>query len=149
MKFGVLAFATVTAALITGCSGIVTPKAEFASHAPDHDIPLIDSLIVEMKQEYINKCYMPVAKRKPTGTPCQSDLLQMLDRRYHLNYNQNHVAMAANTILFKDIDAKIEEMSRGNAQVKAAIRNSAFTSISDMQSYYKEKYQFDTDLEKY
>lgn len=149
MKFSVLAFVTITAALLTACSGIVTPKAELADHDSSHSIPAIDHMIVSLKQEYINKCYMPVAKRKPTGTPCQSDLLQMLDRRYHLNYNQNHVAMAANTILFKDIDAKIEEMSRGNAQVKAAIRNSAFTSISDMQSYYKEKYQFDTDLEKY
>lgn len=149
MKFSVLAFATVTTALFTACSGVVTPKAELASHDSAHTIPAIDQMIVEMKQDYIDKCYMPVAKRKPPENQCQSELFQMLDRRYHLNYNQNHVAMAANNLLFKDVDEKIIEMSRNNPDVREAIRNGGFTSTNEMLAYYKEKYQFETQLEEY
>ncbi|MCQ2104009.1 MAG: hypothetical protein MJY98_12400 [Fibrobacter sp.] len=148
MKFRVLAFATITATLLTGCSGIVTPKAELADHDPVHSISAIDNMIVSLKQEYIDKCYMPVAKRKPPENACQSELFQMLERRYKLNFNQNHVAMAANTLMFKDVDAKIMEMSRNDPEVRNAIRG-AFSSTNEMLTYYKDKYQFETQLEKY
>ena len=149
MKFRVLALVTITAALLAGCSGVVTPKAEIASHDSDHNIPAIDEMILSFKQDYINKCYLPVAKKNPPENACQSELFQMLERRYHLDYNQNHVAMASNTLLFKDIDAKIIEMSRNNPEVREAIRAAAFTSTSEMLSYYHEKYQFDTQIEQY
>ena len=149
MKFRVLAFATITATLLTGCSGIVTPKAELADHDPVHSISAIDNMIVSLKQEYIDKCYMPVAKRKPPENACQSELFQMLERRYGLNFNQNHVAMAANTLMFKVIDEKILEMSRQDPNVREAVRAASFSGPSDMLSYYKEKYQFDTEIEKY
>ncbi|MCF0222202.1 MAG: hypothetical protein HUK19_07910 [Fibrobacter sp.] len=149
MKFSVLAFSTMTVALLAGCSGIVTPKSELASHEPGKDIPAIDNMIVSLKQEYIDKCYMPVVKRNPPENQCQSDLFQTLERRYSLNFNQNHVAMAANMLMFKDVDAKIIEMSRQDPEVREAIRNGSFTSTNDMLAYYKEKYQFDTQLEKY
>lgn len=148
MKFSVLALATITA-LLTACSGIVTPKSELAAHDSDHNIPAIDNMIVSLKQEYIDKCYMPVAKRKPPENACQSELFQMLERRYKLNFNQNHVAMAANTLMFKDVDAKIMEMSRNDPAVRNAIRSASFTSTSEMLAYYKDKYQFDTQLEKF
>lgn len=149
MKFSVLAFATMTAALLTGCSGIVTPKSELASHEPGKNIPAIDNTIVELKQEYIDNCYMPVAKKNPPETACQSELFQTLERRYGLNFNQNHVAMAANILMFKVIDEKIVEMSRQDPEVRDAIRNGSFSSTNDMLAYYKEKYQFDTEIEKY
>lgn len=147
MKFGALVVAT--AAFLVGCSSVVTPKAEIASHDSAHDIPAIDEMIVSIKQEYINKCYMPVAKRLPPENACQSELFQMLERRYHLDYNQNHVAMASNTLLFKDIDAKIIEMSHNNPDVRAAIRTGAFRSTNEMLAYYNKKYEFDTQLEKF
>jgi len=150
MKFSVLALATVTATLLTACSGVVTPKSELASHDSDHSIPAIDNMIVSLKQEYIDKCYMPVAKRRPPENACQSELFQTLERRYNLNFNQNHVAMAANTLFFKDVDAKIVEMTRNDPEVRNAVRGgSSFSSTSEMLAYYKGKYQFDTQLEKY
>jgi hypothetical protein len=149
MKFRVLALATITAALLTGCSGVVTPKAELASHDSDHNIPAIDEMIIAYKTDYINKCYLPIAKRHPPENTCQAELFQMLERNYHLDYNQNHVAMASNKLLFKDIDAKIIEMSRNDPEVRNAIRAGAFTSTSEMLSYYHEKYQFDTQVEQY
>ena len=57
--------------------------------------------------------------------------------------------MASNKLLFKDIDAKIIEMSRNDPEVRNAIRAGAFTSTSEMLSYYHEKYQFDTQVEQY
>ena len=149
MKFRVLALATLAAALLSGCSGVVTPTVQVASHDSDHNIPAIDEMIVAYKTDYINKCYMPIAKRHPPENACQSELFQMLERRYHLDYNQNHVAMASNTLLFKDIDAKIIEMSRNDPEVRNAIRAGAFTSTSEMLAYYHEKYQFDTQVEQF
>ena len=43
----------IAVALFTGCSSVVTPKAELAYHHDSvHNIPAIDSLIVSMKQDY-------------------------------------------------------------------------------------------------
>ncbi|MCF0225095.1 MAG: hypothetical protein HUK20_12570 [Fibrobacter sp.] len=149
MKFSVLAIATITATLLTGCSSVVKPTVEVANHEPGKYIPAIDEMIVSLKQEYIDKCYMPVVKHRPPENECQSELFQMVERQYHLDYNQNHVAMASNKLMFKDIDNKIIEMSRQDPDVRNAIRNGAFTSQSDMLTYYREKYQFNTQLEEY
>ena len=149
MKFRVLALATITAALLTGCSGVVTPKAELASHDSDHNIPAIDEMIISYKQDYINKCYMPIVKKHPPENQCQSELFQMLERSYHLDYNQNHVAMASNDLFFKDIDAEIRKMMRTDPEVRDALRNGAFSSSDEMITYYKDKYKFDTQLEQY
>ena len=46
----------LVAAFFSACSGVVTPKAELATHTDSvHDIPAIDSLIVSMKQDYIKQ----------------------------------------------------------------------------------------------
>lgn len=148
MKFSVLALATITA-LLTACSGVVTPKSELAAHDSDHNIPAIDNMIVSLKQEYIDKCYLPIAKHRPPENACQSELFQTLERRHNLNFNQNHVAMAANVLFFKDVDAKIVEMTRNDPSVRNAIRSASFSSTNEMLAYYKDKYQFDTQLEKY
>ena len=149
MKFGLIASLTIAAALVTGCSGVKTPKAELADHDSDHNIPAIDNMIVEMKQAYIQKCYLPIANRKPPENACQSELFQTLERRYHLDFNQNHVAMASNDLFFKDIDVEIRKMMRTDPEVREALRSGAFTSSDEMISYYKEKYKFDTQLEQY
>ena len=65
MKFGYVASLLISAALLAGCSGIKTPSANLASHDSRHDIPAIDQMIVDMKQDYIQACYMPIAKREP------------------------------------------------------------------------------------
>jgi len=149
MKKCAFASLIIAAALITGCSGVKQPTAELASHDSDHKIPAIDNMIVEMKQEYINKCYMPVAKRIPPETACQSELFQMLERRYHLDYNQNHVAMASNDLFFKDIDVEIRKMMRTDPQVREALRSGVFSSSDELIAYYKDKYKFETNIEKF
>ena len=142
MKFRVLALATLAAALLSGCSGVVTPTVQVASHDSDHNIPAIDEMIISMKKEYIQKCYMPVAKREPPENACQTELFQLLERRYHADYSQDHVDMASNDLFFKDIDAEINKMVRSDPEVRAALRNGAFQSINEMKTYYKSKYMF-------
>ena len=149
MKTGLIASLAIATMLFAGCSGVKTPTVEVADHDTDHNIPAIDHMIVEMKQAYIQKCYLPVANRKPPENACQSELFQTLERRYHLDYNQNHVAMASNDLFFKDIDAEIRKMMRTDPEVRDALRNGAFSSSDEMITYYKDKYKFDTQLEQY
>ena len=79
-KFSMVVF-MVLAALLMGCSSVKTPKANLADHDEDHNIPAIDQMIISMKKEYIQKCYLPVAKREPPENACQTELFQLLERR--------------------------------------------------------------------
>ena len=144
MKSGFVASLLFSAAMLAGCSGIKTPTADLASHDSRHDIPAIDQMIVDMKQDYIQACYMPVAKREPPVNACQTELFQMLERRYHMNYTQNHVDMASNDLFFKDVNTKITDLVRKDRQVGAAARR-AFGRTDEMMAYYCEAYKFETN----
>lgn len=149
MKIGYVASLLISAAIFVGCSGVKQPDVSVADHDSDHNIPAIDQMIVEMKQAYVEKCYMPVAKHHPPENACQSELFQALERHYHLEYNQNHVAMASNELFFKDIDAELRKMLRSDSEVREAARNVGFKNVNEMLSYYKDKYKFDTQLEQF
>ena len=144
MKTGYVASLLLVAAMLAGCSGIKTPTASLASHDARHDIPAIDQMIVDMKQDYIQACYLPVAKREPPVNACQTELFQMLDRHYHMNYTQDHVDMASNDLFFKDVNTKINDLVRKDRQVGNAARR-AFGSTDEMMAYYKEAYKFQTN----
>ena len=150
MKHSIIwASLTLAAALFTGCSGVVTPKAELASHTDSvHDIPAIDSLIVSMKQDYIKQCYMPVASHMPPENSCQSDLFQMVERRYHMEYNQNHVAAASNELFFKDVVPEINKKVKREPALRDPLRR-AFSNSNEMLAYYKDKYKFNTQIEQF
>ncbi len=144
MKRGYVASLLITAAMLAGCSGIKTPTADLANHDARHDIPAIDHMIVDMKQDYIQACYMPVAKRLPPENACQTELFQMLERRYHMNYTQSHVDMASNDLFFKDVNTKITDLIRKDREVGNAARR-AFGSTNEMMAYYREAYKFQTN----
>ena len=135
MKKSLLISVAFAVLVLMGCSSVKTPKAEIASHDSDHNIPSIDQMIGEMKQDYIEKCYMPVAMREPPTNACQTELFQMLERRYHTNYNQNNVSQASNDLFFKDVGEEIKKMVRTDPQVREAIRSGAFRSTDEMQAY--------------
>ena len=139
MKFGYVASLLISAALLAGCSGIKTPTADLASHDSRHDIPAIDQMIVDMKQDYIQACYMPIAKREPPINACQTELFQMLERRYHHDYSQRHVDMASNDLFFKDVNTRISDLVRKDREVGNAARR-AFNSTDEMMAYYREAY---------
>ena len=144
MKFGYVASLLISAALLAGCSGIKTPTADLASHDSRHDIPAIDQMIVDMKQDYIQACYMPIAKREPPINACQTELFQMLERRYHHDYSQRHVDMASNDLFFKDVNTRISDLVRKDREVGNAARR-AFNSTDEMMAYYREAYKFQTN----
>ena len=144
MKFGYVASLLISAALLAGCSGIKTPTADLASHDSRHDIPAIDQMIVDMKQDYIQACYMPIAKREPPINACQTELFQMLERRYHHDYSQRHVDMASNDLFFKDMNTRISDLVRKDREVGNAARR-AFNSTDEMMAYYREAYKFETN----
>ena len=143
MKFGYVASLLISAALLAGCSGIKTPTADLASHDSRHDIPAIDQMIVDMKQDYIQACYMPIAKREPPINACQTELFQMLERRYHHDYSQRHVDMASNDLFFKDVNTRISDLVRKDREVGNAARR-ACNSTDEMMAYYREAYKFET-----
>ena len=149
MKLSILATLAISATILMGCASVKKPSVEIANHDSDHNIPAIDQMIVEMKQAYIEKCYLPVAHRKPPENACQSELFQTLERRYHLDYNQNHVAMASNDLFFKDIDTELRKMLRSDPEIRQAARNGGFKNVGEMLAYYKDKYKFDTQLAQY
>lgn len=149
MKLSILATLAIAATILMGCSSVQKPTVEVAYHDSDHNIPAIDQMIVEMKQAYIEKCYLPVAHRKPPENACQSELFQTLERRYHLDFNQNHVAMASNDLFFKDIDVELRKMLRSDPEIRQAARNGGFKNVGEMLAYYKDKYKFDTQLEQF
>ena len=132
-------------ALLVGCSSVRTPSTELADHDEDHNIPAIDRMIISMKKEYIQKCYLPVVKREPPENACQTELFQLLERRYHADYSQDHVDMASNDLFFKDVDAEITKMVRSDPEVRSALRTGAFRSTDEMKTYYKSKYMFSHD----
>ncbi|SHK60710.1 MULTISPECIES: hypothetical protein [unclassified Fibrobacter] len=139
----------IAVALFTGCSSVVTPKAELAYHHDSvHNIPAIDSLIVSMKQDYIKQCYMPVASHMPPENSCQSDLFQMVERRYHMEYNQNHVAAASNELFFKDVVPEIQKKVKREPALRDPLRK-AFNNNEEMLAYYKDKYKFNTQIEQF
>ena len=139
----------IAVALFTGCSSVVTPKAELAYHHDSvHNIPAIDSLIVSMKQDYIKQCYMPVASHMPPENSCQSDLFQMVERRYHMDFNQNHVAMASNELFFKDVVPEINKKVKREPSLRDPLRR-AFSNSDEMLTYYKDKYKFNTQIEQF
>lgn len=149
MKLSILATLAISATILMGCTSVKKPSVEIANHDSDHNIPAIDQMIVEMKQAYIEKCYLPVAHRKPPENACQSELFQTLERRYHLDFNQNHVAMASNDLFFKDIDTELRKMLRSDPEIRQAARNGGFKNVGEMLAYYKDKYKFDTQLEQF
>ena len=132
------------AAIFVACSSSL-PKAELATHSDSsRNIPKIDNMIVSMKQSYISQCYEPILKRNPPDNQCQTDLFQMLERRYHLNYSQHNIDQASNELFFRDIDSRLRKLVRTDPEVRSAVKRGAFRNADDMLSYYREKYAFES-----
>lgn len=139
-------FAVISmAVLVSSCSSTRIPKAEVASHDDSsRNIPRIDNMIVNLKRSYISQCYVPIVRKNPPENQCQTELFQMLERRYHIDYNQHQVDMASNDLFFRDVDTRLRKMVRTDPEVRAAVRNGAFHNADEMLSYYKDKYAFDS-----
>lgn len=134
------------AILLSSCSSTL-PKAEIASHDDSaRNIPKIDEMIVSLKKSYISQCYAPILKKNPPENQCQTELFQMLERRYHMNYSQRNIDQASNDLFFRDVDTRLRKMVRTDPEIRSVIRRGAFHSADEMLSYYKEKYAFESSV---
>ncbi len=133
------------AIILAACSSTRMPTAQVATHDDSsRNIPKIDNMIVDLKKSYISQCYEPILEKNPPENQCQTELFQMLERRYHMNYNQHQIDQASNDLFFRDVDSRLRKMVRTDPEVRNAVRQGAFRNADEMLSYYKEKYAFDT-----
>ncbi|MDR3000247.1 MAG: hypothetical protein LBU89_03190 [Fibromonadaceae bacterium] len=130
-------------ALLLSCSSVEKRQAVRADHESDMNIPAVDDLIVTMKKEYIERCYMPVMKRIPSNAPrpCETQLFQMLERRYSMNYTQEHVDMAADELFFRDVEVRLKQKIKDEPGLRRAVGR-RFKNIDEMMDYYKPRYTF-------
>ena len=84
----------------------------------------------------------------PPENSCQSDLFQMVERRYHMDFNQNHVAAASNELFFKDVVPEIQKKVKREPSLRDPLRR-AFSNSNEMLAYYKDKYKFNTQIEQF
>jgi len=145
MRFTLL----ITAILLVSCGGVEKRDVSLAEHEKNMRIPAIDSMIVNDKKEYIERCYMPVLKKiaSESPRPCETQLQQLLERRYYANYTQEHVDMAADEIFFKDIRDKIQTKIKTDVKLRKAL-NKRFKDMNEVIDYYKSKYTFRVEKEK-
>jgi hypothetical protein len=118
-------------------------EAIMADHDMDMNIPAIDDFIVSLKKEYIERCYVPILKKIASNAPrpCENDLLQLLERRYSMNYTQEHVDMAADELFFKDIRERLQKKIKTEPSLRKAV-SKRFRSMDEIMAYYKPKYTF-------
>ncbi|MDR1829676.1 MAG: hypothetical protein LBQ76_02795 [Candidatus Fibromonas sp.] len=129
--------------LLLSCSSVEKREALRADHDTDMNIPAIDDFIISLKKEYIERCYMPILKRIPSNAPrpCENDLLQLLERRYSMDYTQEHVDMAADELFFTDIKDRLQKKIKTEPSLRNAVRK-RFRNMDEIIAYYKPKYTF-------
>jgi len=130
---------------LLSCGGVEKREAVRADHDTDMDIPAIDDFIVSQKKKYIEQCYMPVLKRIPSNSPhpCETSLFQLLERRYSMNYTQEHTDMAADELFFNDLKVRLKDKINSDPSLRKAIsRKRKLKSMDEIIAYYKPKYTF-------
>ena len=108
-------------ALLSSCATEQMPKAEPASHDSAHNIPPIDNMIVN-QEVFTFQCYAPILRRDPPENQCQTELFQLLERRYHMNYNQNQVNMASDELFLPRRGHPPPQMVRTDPEVRPSER---------------------------
>lgn len=128
------------ASLFASCSSNL-PKATYVHHPDGRGVQAIDDVVVEMKEQFIHDCYAPVLEREVPDTRCQTELFQLLERRYHMNYKKVHVDMASDDLFFRDVDQRIRVMVRTDPEVRQLVKAN-FRSQEELLQYYKSLYGF-------
>lgn len=141
MKIIATSFVALTVFLTSCATTSKIPKASLVDHPDGRGVPAIDDVIVAMKGEFINDCYTPVIKREVPETRCQTDLFQLLERRYRMNYRKEHVDMASDDLFFRDVDQRIRVMIRKDPEVRQLVK-AQFSSQQELLKYYKSLYGF-------
>jgi hypothetical protein len=114
-----------------------------ADHDTGRGVSAVDDMIIPLQKEYIERCYMPVLKREASNSPrpCVTALFQLLERRYSMNYTQEHVDMAADELFFADFKDRLGKKMREDKTLRKSV-GKKFRSMDEVIDYYKSKYTF-------
>jgi hypothetical protein len=128
---------------LLACSSVEKREAVRADHDRGMNIPAVDDMIVSLKKEYIERCYMPVLKRTPSNSPrpCETALFQLLERRYSMEYTQDQVDYAADEIFFPDFKERLTKKMQEDRSLRRAV-GKRFRNMDEVMAYYKSKYSF-------
>jgi hypothetical protein len=139
----------IAAISLISCGSAEKRDVVQAEHEKNMRIPAIDSMIVNDKKEYLERCYMPVFKKVASESPrpCETKLQQLLERRFYANYTQEHVDMAADEIFFNDIKDKLQAKIKKDTKLRKAL-SKRFRNMDEVIDYYKSKYTFRVEKEK-
>ncbi|GHV16621.1 hypothetical protein AGMMS49938_16790 [Fibrobacterales bacterium] len=131
------------ALLASSCSSYEKREAVRADHDIDMNIPTIDDIIVARKKEYISKCYEPVLYREASNNPkkCQTELQQLLERRWTSDFTQVQADMAADELFFTDVRDYLDKQFKKDRRLGNAV-SKRFSSMDEIMEYYKPKYSF-------
>jgi hypothetical protein len=117
-----------------------------ADHDTGKGVAAVDDMIIPLQKEYIERCYMPVLKREASNSPrpCVTALFQLLERRYSMNYTQEHVDMAADELFFTDFRERLAKKMKEDRSLRKAL-GKRFRNMDEVETYYKSKYTFRKD----
>lgn len=139
MKFSFIALACL---MLLACSSRNhNIKNLPANHASGRGIPAIDEIILELKGAFIEQCYKPIVNRAVPENSCQTELFQLLERRYRMDYQTYHVDMASDDLFFRTVDARVKRLVRSDPEVRDQVR-AQFSSHEELMAYYKALYGF-------
>jgi hypothetical protein len=114
-----------------------------ADHDTGRGVSALDDMIIPLQKEYIKSCYMPVLKREASNSPrpCETALFQLLERRYSMNYTQEHVDMAADELFFNDFKDRLAKRMKEDRTLRKSV-GKRFKNMDEVIDYYKSKYSF-------
>jgi len=128
---------------LLSCSSVEKREAVRADHDTGMNIPAVDDMIVSLKKEYIERCYMPVIKRIASNSPrpCENTLFQLIERRYSMTPTQDQVDMAADELFFADVKERLTKKLQEDRSLRRSV-GKRFKNMDEAMSYYKSKYSF-------
>ncbi|MGL1935878.1 MAG: hypothetical protein OCD01_12690 [Fibrobacterales bacterium] len=141
MNFNIKRFVVAALVLLVfiGCSPTIGKWRVGQPH--DKQIHEIDDMIIAEKQNYINKCYTRILKKKTPETTCEFRIFDALERRYGLSFGDRHVKTVADDLFFPEVFKKIHRMVRTRENVRLKVKNS-FRSKKHLERYYFDLYSF-------
>ena len=128
--------------LLANCSNKKT--IQVIDHPSGKGISSIDQMIVEMKNEYILKCYQTVLEHKAPENRCGNNLMEVVLRRFGTSYTKVNLAFVADDVFFTNyISKRLNNLIKTDKSIRKKVRQN-FSSRKDLVSFYSKAYSFKT-----
>jgi hypothetical protein len=111
-------------------------------HPSGKGIRSIDQMIVEMKKEYLLKCYQIVLEHNAPENRCGNNLMEVVLRRFGTSYTEKNLAFVADDIFFANyISKRLNSLIKTNKGIRKKVRQN-FSSRKDLVQFYSKAYSF-------